>query len=88
MMDYIKVWPSESGREYVLMQADKFDKLVELTATHGPTAIPACKALTAWALRWGKPAWLISDGGSHFANRAMELLTEKLGVQYHITLAH
>ena len=88
MMDYIKIWPSESGWEYVLMQADKFSKLVELTATHAPTAIPACKALLAWASRWGRPEWLISDVGTHFVNHALKLLNEKLGVQHHVTLAH
>ena len=29
MMDYILIWPSVTGRKYVLMQCDKLSKLVE-----------------------------------------------------------
>ena len=88
MMDYIKIWPSETGRTYVLMQVCKFTKLCEFIPTFETTAIPACQALLSWGSRYGLPEWLIRDGGTHFANRAMELLTDKLGVQHRITLAH
>ena len=88
MMDYIKIWPSRTGREYVLMQADKMSKLAEFTPTFAPLAVPACRAMLWWASRFGIPEWLISDGGSHFANHALRLVNEKLGVQHHVTLAH
>ena len=38
--------------------------------------------------RYGLPKWLITDGGSHFKNRAMELMTQQMGIQHHITLAY
>ena len=45
MWDYIKIGPSESGHEYVLMTVGKMSKLVEFTPTTAATAIPASKAL-------------------------------------------
>ena len=88
MMDYFLLWPSEFGRKYVLLQVNKMAKQVEVTATYAPTAVPACQAVLWWGSRYGLPEWIISDGGSHFANHALELVTKKLGVQHHITLAH
>lgn len=88
MMDYIVIWPSETGRKYVLMQADKLSKLTEFTPTFDPTAVPACQGLLRWSSRYGLPSWLISDGGPHFANDALELLTGKLEVEHHITLSY
>ena len=88
MMDYITIWPSETGRKYVLMQMDKFAKQCELTPTFEATAVPACQGVMWWGSRYGLPEWLISDGGKHFANHALELLTERMGVEHHITLAY
>ena len=88
MMDYILAWPSEFGRKYILMQVDKMSKLSEFTAHEETTAVPVCDQVLWWASRYGLPDWIISDGGSHFANWAMEMLVDKLQVQHHITLAH
>ena len=87
MMDYIKVWPSKNGRSYALMQADKMSKLAKFTATEQTTAVPACQAMLWWGSQFGLPEWLISDGGTHFANDVMKLLTGKMKVKHHVTLA-
>ena len=34
------------------------------------------------------PEWLITDGGPHFKNRALELMAQRMGIEHHITLAH
>ena len=34
------------------------------------------------------PAWVISDGGSHFKNDLMADLADLLGIQHHITLPY
>ena len=88
MMDYIDMEQGSEGQRYVLMLADKFSKIVEFVPAPAPTAITACNAVLKWASRYGMPTWIISDGGSHFRNRAMELLCERMGIQHHVTLAY
>ena len=88
MADYFLIWPSENGNKYVLLLADKLAKQVELTVTQEARAVPAAQSIVRWGSRYGLPEWLISDGGTHFANKALDSLTTMLGVQHHITLAH
>ena len=88
MMDYILIWPSETGNKYVLIQCDKISRLVQFVVTEAPTAVPACRGVVSWGSKYGLPEWLITDGGTHFANHAMRLVAEKLKVDHHITLAH
>ena len=88
MMDYIDMGEESDGMRYILMCADKFSRLVELEAAAAPTSIKATQATLRWSARYGLPEWIISDGGSHFKNKAMRLLTDQMGIQHHITLAH
>ena len=88
MTDYIKIWPSESGKMYVLMLADKMSRLPHFVTTYNTTSVPVCRAVLRWASKFGLPEWLISDGGTHFANEAMELVADKMGITHHITLTH
>ena len=88
MMDYIDMGEESEGCRYVLMGADKFSRLAELTATAGPTAIEATKGTLKWSAKYGLPEWIITDGGSHFKNKAMKMLTDQMGIQHHITLAY
>ena len=88
MMDFIDMEHTSNGLRYVLMCADKFGRIVEFVACESPTAIEATKAVLSWASRYGMPSWLISDGGSHFKNKAMRLLTEHMQMEHHITLAY
>ena len=88
MSDYIEVGPSDEGFVYVLMNVDKMSKLVEFVPTEAATAIPVSKAILDWGSRYGLPEWLISDGGRHFANHAIKLVEQRMGVRQHITVAH
>ena len=88
MMDYIDMGEESEGKRYILMCADKYSRLVELEAAAAPTSIKATQATLRWSARYGIPDWIISDGGSHFKNRAMQLLTDQMGIQHHITLAY
>ena len=88
MMDYIDMGEESEGCRYVLMGADKFSRLAEFTPTAGPTAIQATKATLRWSAKYGLPEWIITDGGSHFKNRAMDLMTKQMGVKHHVTLAY
>ena len=53
MFDYIKIRPSNSGYEYVLMAADKMSKLVVFTPADVASAIPASRSMgqSLWASR-------------------------------------
>ena len=91
MADYILVWPSEYGHKYVLMMADKMSRLTQFIVCKcraDTTAVPACRGVIDWGSKYGLPEWLISDGGKHFNNHAMELLADMMGIEHHITLAH
>ena len=88
MMDYIDMEDGSDGMRYVLMGADKFCRMVEFVPTAGPTAVQATKLTLKWGSRFGLPEWIITDGGSHFKNKAMKLLTDQMGIQHHITLAY
>jgi hypothetical protein len=80
MSDYIEIGPSDEGFVYVLMNVDKLSKLVEFVPTEAATAIPVSKAILDWGSRYGLPEWLISDGGRHFANHAIKLVEQRMGV--------
>ena len=88
MMDYIDMGEESEGMRYILMCADKFSRLVELVPTASPTSIKATQATLSWSARYGLPEWIITDGGSHFKNQAMRLLTDQMGIRHHITLAY
>lgn len=45
-------------------------------------------ALITWTSRYGLPDWLITDGGPHFANSALEEATKRMGIDHKITLAY
>ena len=70
------------------MLACKHCKLRKFKATEAATTIPMTRGMLWWASQFGLPEWLITDGGPHYASHAMEMLTAKLKVQHHITLAH
>ena len=70
------------------MMGDKMSRLTQSIVTHDTTAVPACRGVIDWSAKYGLPEWLITDGGTHFANHAMELVEEMMGVKHHITLAH
>ena len=70
------------------VRANDGGQTVEFVSTRAATAIPASKALLEWGSRHGLPEWIISDGGTHFANHALKLVSQRMGVRHHITLAH
>ena len=90
MADYIDMEHTCNGLRYVLMLVDKFGRLVEFIAAapDSPTAITATRSILTWASRYGLPDWVISDGGSHFKNRTMDLMAQHMGLDHHVTLAY
>ena len=88
MLDYIEMEDGSDGQQYVLMSVDKFSRLVEFVPAPSPTAVIATQSVLKWGARYGLPTWIISDGGSHFKNKAMKLLAEQMDLQHHVTLAY
>ena len=88
MLDYIDMGEESDGMRYCLMCADKFGRLLELDPAASPTGVKATQAVLQWSSRFGLPDWIITDGGSHFKNKAMKHLTDLMGLQHHITLVH
>lgn len=86
--DYIYIGESGSDLKYILMLCDKLSRTVELIPTESATTIPMMDTLVSWGSRYGLPEWLITDGGPHFANMAMEETMKRLGINHHITLAY
>ena len=52
MFDYIKIGPSNSVYEYVLMAVDKMSKLAVFTTADVASAIPASRAIMDWGSRY------------------------------------
>ena len=88
MVDYIKLGLTRTGFQLALMLVDKFARLTEFVPARAATAMVAARAIVKWAAQRGLPYWLISDGGSHFANTLLESLAEILGLEHHITLPY
>ena len=87
MVDYIDMGEESEGMRYCLICADKYTRLCELEPSASPTSIKATQSVLQWGARFGLPDWIISDGGSHFKNKAMRHLTDLMGIEHHITLA-
>ncbi|GMF52155.1 unnamed protein product [Phytophthora fragariaefolia] len=57
----------------------------ELFPCATPTAFVAAEALTMWYARYGMPATLLSDQGTHFRNETMKHLAARLKVELSFT---
>lgn len=80
MMDFIELTPSE-GKKYCLVMVDMWSKWVEAFTASKTTASVVAKALLSEVIpRWGIPARLSSDNGLHFANEAIDQISQYLGI--------
>ena len=52
------------------------------------TTVPMCQGMLWWVSNFGLPDWLITDGGPHYINHAMEMLAEKMKMHHHATLTY
>ncbi|XP_010523588.2 PREDICTED: uncharacterized protein LOC104801906, partial [Tarenaya hassleriana] len=84
-IDFMGPFPSSCGNQYILVAVDYVTKWVEAIAS------PTCDSKIVIKLfkktifpRFGIPRVVISDGGSHFVNRAFEALLRKYGVKHRV----
>ena len=82
-------FPSSFGNLYILLAVDYVFKWVEVIACPKNDANTVVGFLQRNILsRFGAPRTIISDGGSHFANKVFEKLMIKYGIKHIMILAY
>jgi transposase InsO family protein len=84
-IDFLGPYP-DSG--YILVIIDAFTRWIELACTDAATAKCAAEALLQHFGRYGCPAQLRSDRGSHFIADVIEEFTRLVGTEHTLTLAY
>ena len=84
-IDFMGPFPTSFGHEYILVAVDYVSKWVEAVATRTNDHKVVVDFLkTNIFSKFGTPRSIISDGGSHFCNRAFESLLKKYSVTHKI----
>ena len=84
-IDFMGPFPTSFGNEYILVAVDYVSKWVEAVATKTNDHKVVVQFLkTNIFSRFGTPRAIISDGGSHFCNRAFESLLKKYSVTHKV----
>ena len=73
---------------YCLTIKDSFSQYARLRRSDDCNAATAALKLCEWFADFGPCDWLVSDSGSHFVNRVLDVLTDLLGVRHHINTPH
>ena len=82
-------FPSSFGNIYILLAVDYVSKWVKETAYPKNDANTVVGFLQRNILsRFGTPRTIISDGGSHFANKVFEKLMNTYGIKHIMSLAY
>ena len=82
-------FPSSFGNIYILLAMDYVSKWVEATACLINDAITVVGFIQRNILsRFGAPITIISDEGSHFANKVFTKLMSKYGIKHLMGLAY
>ncbi|XP_070012946.1 uncharacterized protein LOC142162419 [Nicotiana tabacum] len=85
-IDFIGPFVSSYGNKYILVGVDYVSKWVEAVALQTNDA----KGVTGFLkknifTRFGTPRAMVSDGGTHFCNKAFARLLEKYGARHKVT---
>ena len=87
--DFMGPFPSSFGNLYILLAVDYVSKWVEVAAYPKNDANTVLGFLKRNILsRFGTPKTIISDGGSHFANKVFENLMSRYGMKHIMSLAY
>ena len=82
-------FPSSFGNMYILLAVDYVSKWVEATTCPRNDAITGVRFIQRNILRrFGAPRIIISDEGSHFANKVFAKLMSRYGIKYLMGLAY
>ncbi|OMP12360.1 Integrase, catalytic core [Corchorus capsularis] len=82
-------FPPSDKKNYIILAVDYVSKWVEAIATEKDDARTVIKFLKNNILhRFGIPRYLISDGGTHFCNKIVQVLVEKYGVRHKVSTSY
>ena len=85
-IDFMGPFVSSCGNTYILVAVDYVSKWVEAVALPNNEARSVVAFLKKSIFtRFGTPRAIISDGGSHFCNKAFDSLLAKYGVNHKVT---
>ena len=88
-IDFMGPFPVSFGNIYILRAVDYVSKWVEVVACPKNDANTVVRFLQKNILsRFGTPRTIISDGGSHFANKVFDKLMGKYGIKHIMSLAY
>ena len=88
-MDFMGPFPVSYGNIYILLAVDYVSKWVEAAACPKNDANTVVGFLQRNILsRFGTPKTIISDGGSHFANKVFDKLMSRYGIKHIMSLAY
>ena len=88
-IDFMGPFPPSFGNLYILLAVDYVSKWVEAIACPRNDANTVVSFLQKNILsRFGTPKTIISDGGSHFANKIFVKLMSKYGIKHIMSLAY
>ena len=88
-MDFMGPFPVSFGNIYILLAVDYVSKWVEATTCPKNDANTVGGFLQRNILsRFGTPRTIISDGGSHFANKVFDKLMSRYGIKHIMSLAY
>ena len=88
-IDFMGPFPASFGNIYILLAVDYVSKWVEAAAFPKNDANTVVRFLQRNILsRFGTPRTIISDGGSHFANKVFEKLLGIYGIKHIMSLAY
>ncbi|XP_070017593.1 uncharacterized protein [Nicotiana sylvestris] len=85
-IDFMGPFVSSYGNKYILVAVDYVSKWVEVVAllTNDAKGVIGFLKKNIFT-RFGTPIAILSDGGTHFCNRAFAQLLEKYGVRHKVT---
>ena len=88
-IEFMGPFPSSFGNMYILLALDYVSKRVEATACPKNDANTVVGFLQRNILsRFGTPKTIISDGGSHFANKVFEKLMNRCEIKHIMSLVY
>ena len=88
-IDFMGPYPPSFGNLYILLAVDYVSKWVEAVATSTNDAQVVVKFLKKNIFsRFGTPRAIISDEGTHFANKIFDSLMEKYGIKHKMALGY
>ena len=88
-IDFMEPFPSSFGNPYILLVVDYVSKWVEATTCPKNDANTVVGFLQRNILsRFGAPRTIISNGGSHFANKVFEKLMSRYEIKHIMSLAY